>query len=99
MNKHEASDLFFFKKSDEINSPIGSVPTSDNIPLLLPSLSSLPSTLAPHKVLVLLLDLAADAAMPEDVEMNDSAAAVPAAAPAPADAPAPAPALSTLQRE
>jgi hypothetical protein len=37
--------------------------------------------------------------MPEDVEMNDSAAPVPAAAPAAADAPAPAPALSTLQRE
>jgi hypothetical protein len=62
------------------------------------SLSSLPSPTAPHK----LPDLAADAAaMPEDVEMNDSAAPAPApaATPAAADAPAPAPALSTLQRE
>ena len=50
--------------------------------------------LAPHAHSTLLLDLAADAAMPEDVDMSDSPQ--PAAA---ADATAPAPALSTLHRE
>ncbi|KAK1648526.1 hypothetical protein QYE76_066331 [Lolium multiflorum] len=60
----------------------------------LPSLTSLPSPLAPHKPL---LAADADAAMPEDVEMNDSAAPAPTVIPAIADVPAPAPALSTLQ--